>query len=276
MMSHQIDFSGAATIINLKMETGGSEISLDLISQSDIFKCGKCHFEINDLLLFLEHKKDCHAFFEQEEDQELTSSEEPIKLKVIETPLNSEPVVIDHLTCQICLKKFKKGYNLKQHLLIHSDQKPFQCPICGKAFVQKANLVKHLTVHSKDVKDELRVSDTVSFEILTKKGRKMAVLPQKVSRCQSCSFSTNSLKQLRAHQVIEHAKKPPLKCLVCDSNDEVFESQVELSAHFDLKHQDEEKALFQQISVSIYYKKMLNKKFKLFCISANQRWICPL
>ena len=75
---------------------------------------------------------------------------EPIveEVKIIETALSEHPIIIDRLTCTICLKKFKKTYNLNQHFLIHTNDKPFKCEICGKKFVQKSNLTKHLIVHS--------------------------------------------------------------------------------------------------------------------------------
>ena len=81
------------------------------------------------------------------DEQNVIEKEAIEEVKVIETALSEHPIIIDHLTCTICFKKFKKTYNLKQHLLIHTNDKPFKCDTCGKAFVQKSNLTKHHLTH---------------------------------------------------------------------------------------------------------------------------------
>ncbi len=51
-------------------------------------------------------------------------------------------------TCQICDKSFKTQNILRQHLRIHTGDKPFVCTICSKAFSQMASLKYHLATHS--------------------------------------------------------------------------------------------------------------------------------
>ena len=124
-------------------------------------------------------------------------------VKVIETTLSDTPIIIDHLTCTICLKKFKKTYNLKQHLLIHANDKPFKCDTCGKAFVQKSNLTKHHLIHKNITNKKLKSDreEIADFQVLTKMGRKIAVEPVKLLQCKNCDFGTVSNTQWKSHQL---------------------------------------------------------------------------
>ena len=50
--------------------------------------------------------------------------------------------------CPVCgLLINSKRFNFKQHLKIHTGEKPFCCKICGRAFRQKAHMVKHISIH---------------------------------------------------------------------------------------------------------------------------------
>lgn len=50
--------------------------------------------------------------------------------------------------CPVCgLLINSKRFNFKQHLKIHTGEKPFVCDICNRSFRQKAHMVKHVTTH---------------------------------------------------------------------------------------------------------------------------------
>jgi len=54
--------------------------------------------------------------------------------------------------CPVCgLLINSKRFNFKQHLKIHTGEKPFVCRICSRAFRQKAHMVKHVTTHKIDL-----------------------------------------------------------------------------------------------------------------------------
>ena len=54
----------------------------------------------------------------------------------------------DDKCCPVCgLLINSKRFNFKQHLKIHTGEKPFVCKICARSFRQKAHMVKHITTH---------------------------------------------------------------------------------------------------------------------------------
>lgn len=51
------------------------------------------------------------------------------------------------LKCEVCEKLFLCPANLKTHMIIHSEVKPYNCEICNKGFAQKNNYKLHLARH---------------------------------------------------------------------------------------------------------------------------------
>ena len=51
-------------------------------------------------------------------------------------------------TCYVCHKEFSRASNLKQHMMIHTREKPHVCSHCGKSFSKKSNLKTHLRTHT--------------------------------------------------------------------------------------------------------------------------------
>lgn len=69
--------------------------------------------------------------------------------------------------CPVCgLLINSKRFNFKQHLKIHTGEKPFVCSICSRSFRQKAHMVKHISIHR-------TVPDSLKQELIRGNGMKM-------------------------------------------------------------------------------------------------------
>ena len=46
--------------------------------------------------------------------------------------------------CPYCCKKFATGYNLRNHMRVHTGEQPFSCQFCSKRFTQASNRTSHI------------------------------------------------------------------------------------------------------------------------------------
>ena len=49
--------------------------------------------------------------------------------------------------CETCQKQLSSSQNLKEHLNLHSGEKPFQCPVCKARFRFSSNYSAHKKLH---------------------------------------------------------------------------------------------------------------------------------
>lgn len=58
---------------------------------------------------------------------------------------HDESTVLRKFKCPECGKAFKFKHHLKEHIRIHSGEKPFACPNCGKRFSHSGSYSSHMT-----------------------------------------------------------------------------------------------------------------------------------
>ena len=69
--------------------------------------------------------------------------------------------VIDRNICIICNKKLSSKQNLKQHMNIHSGNKPYRCtyPGCSSSYKHASQLSCHKLIHSGNDKTNWPIND---------------------------------------------------------------------------------------------------------------------
>lgn len=50
--------------------------------------------------------------------------------------------------CDICQKSFTRKWDFKRHALTHTNYKLYECDICKKSFLQKSDLNRHILTHT--------------------------------------------------------------------------------------------------------------------------------
>nr|XP_014348335.1 PREDICTED: zinc finger E-box-binding homeobox 2-like [Latimeria chalumnae] len=106
--------------------------------------------------------------------------------------------------CTECGKAFKYKHHLKEHLRIHSGEKPYECPNCKKRFSHSGSYSSHF--------NSKKCLPAESLSERTRGVTRTSSLPcaLSVSRCHS-SLSLQSLKDGRLRQYdLQSAKEQPL------------------------------------------------------------------
>lgn len=56
------------------------------------------------------------------------------------------------LQCSLCPKRFTRGFNLRSHLMTHTNRRPFACTVCGLGFVRDNDRKSHELIHTGEKK----------------------------------------------------------------------------------------------------------------------------
>lgn len=111
--------------------------------------------------------------------------------------------------CKVCNKSYLKMSNLKAHMTIHTDLKPFNCSVCDSKFTQARAYACHMRTHN--------ISDKI---------RKQAH-PCKTFTCNICEKNYCNSSNLKAHMRL-HTGDKPYSCNICNKR---FSQSNALSYH---------------------------------------------
>ena len=116
--------------------------------------------------------------------------------------------------CGDCNAVFKTNARLKEHIIIHTDNKPFACELCDKSYNSKSNLRKHIELHK-----NLEVICVQCPKVFCSKYqmRQHAKIHSKngLLKCNFCTYETEQKTNLNIH-VKRHINTFKLQCPYCD------------------------------------------------------------
>lgn len=100
----------------------------------------------------------CQLKYDKNRENDVITLKESPKLPAVDVTSNNEHLkgIVSAITkpigkqfcCDYCKKKFARKENLKYHLTIHTNVRPFNCDTCSKTFANKWGLTCHERIHT--------------------------------------------------------------------------------------------------------------------------------
>ncbi|XP_036326370.1 zinc finger protein 236 [Rhagoletis pomonella] len=134
--------------------------------------------------------------------------------------------------CLVCSKQFRGRNDLRRHMLIHSDERPFKCEQCGKCYRQAVNLRNHIASAHESHRQFACPQCPKMFAL---KGRLRLHMRlhsgEKPYACTQCEKRFARGGHLQQHIISHH--KGSTKQYVCEKCSTAFSSASNLRAHMD-------------------------------------------
>lgn len=74
---------------------------------------------------------------------------------------------VKRFECNFCNKQLSSQQTFREHLYIHTGEKPFCCPLCGQCFRQGSQFSQHKKLHKERKQTSRPVPDLSAFAKLT-------------------------------------------------------------------------------------------------------------
>lgn len=162
---------------------------------------------------------------ESQSHKYLLSPDDPLSHKSAKS--RSRPTNGERVPCQECGKTFSCNANLRDHMRLHTGERPFICGECGMSFAQRSNWRLHKRVHTGERPYMCGICGKTFSRSSHLPGHMRVHTGERPYQCEECDHAFASQQALKNHARTHTGEKP----FVCEYCDTAFTHSSSLSSH---------------------------------------------
>ncbi|XP_068249751.1 zinc finger protein ZFP2-like isoform X2 [Palaemon carinicauda] len=157
----------------------------------------------------------------------------------------------EYEACSVCGKLFHDKINLRSHMAVHSENRPFSCGLCGRSFKRKGELESHIIIHTGMKPHKCNLCNKAFTQKYSLKMHMRIHTGEKPFKCSICGKEFNRSSTVTLH-MRQHTGEKPYNCTECNEN---FKLLRDLKNHLAKVHGKVGKPRFRSVPRTVPMKR---------------------